>query len=251
MTIDHNIYGRLNRSDFGVYGTRRYPKGSAVPTSAEVPGIPTDPHDPNSNPLVVQLNYSASQIAPHVLTERWTYTCPPKRRGRIETAFSTVLRETAAAPVGGYFARVRLTRAQHVAIAVSTVIIQSHDRRNAVGDNVALVNPGPIELFEGDVLNADTVDESTGGLVRYLASVTLIEYDSLHPVIGSQASFTEGATSGPAGIAPLRGGSTGGFSAKFPTAEAMTLARGGTVVESQIAGNTGIIPRRLRGTDFF
>lgn len=214
--MDHKIYFPT-AADYGVYGTRRYPKGSSPAIAAASQGIPTNPHDPNSNPVVVQLHYVASEIAPHATTQRWKYTCPPRRRGRIETVLASLKRDVVATLDNGVACSIKLTRAQHVSQALFTNLVFAINRNNTVGNTVQMVNSGPIELFEGDVLTSESVDDSVGGSNTFVLSATLIEYDSLHPVIGSEARFSEGFD-GPSDI--------GTFVFRRPGGGGSTLTRG-------------------------
>lgn len=203
--MDQRIYGRLNRADLGVYGTRRYPKGVNIPLS--IPQGPTQPTDPNSNPAGVQRHFSSSGIAPHAQTMRWEYIVPPRRRAVIQSVYVKVMREVAAAPSVGYRANVSLIRAADLAQGVFTYLAQAHGASNNVGDPVVeFPNSGPVEMFEGDILRGHTEDISTGGQISYAVSATIIEYDATHRVTISSAGNNSGLDS--LGGAGTRGGSS-------------------------------------------
>jgi len=189
--MDQGIYYPTS-ADYGVYLTRRYPKGISVPSGQLVPGIPTSPVDPNANPLTVQRLSALSAIAPHALTERWRYTVPPRRRAVLQNALAHVNRVIAAAPVATFNASIIIRRANGDTVPLTST--PSFD--NTVGYTKSGHTPGPLELFEGDAIFHTTHDDSTGGAVTYAGSFTAIEYDSVHDVMQNGSFGASGASNG-------------------------------------------------------
>lgn len=87
--MDHAIYGRLGRTDLGVYGTRRYPKGG--------PGaVVSNPAAIESRaPSTVVLNFGTPAGGVHPQIERWTYTVPDNRKAMIVSAVVEFARNVA------------------------------------------------------------------------------------------------------------------------------------------------------------
>lgn len=219
--MDHKIYFPT-RVDFGVYNTRRYPKGYGPQT---LPIGPTQPTDPNSNPLTVQRHYSVTLVPPHAQTERWNYTVPPRRRAVIQSAIAKMLRDVAAPGNLGYGARIHLRRANG---QVDVFIAHCIDTNNAVGAQTSMIHTGPIEMFEGDTVFATTFDPNAGGSVVYTVTLTAIEYDNVHPTVGSDVYGVTGAEGLPGSPPSL-------FTLKKPTVSGS--GSGGVVVRSETALN--------------
>lgn len=198
--MDRRIYGPGPWT--GERLARRIPKGRDLNDGGYVP--PTDPRDPNSNPVPVQLSYGGADVAPHGGTERVRYTVPQGRRAQVQSTVGKIIRKSAAAPVGETTLVVRLFRAGDESRAVSTDLIHQHMLDNTVGARDEQVNPGPVELYEGDVLLIRTADNGTGGLVSYGGFATIIEYDAVQSAGRSRSiSLYEQGASGSGGDGSL------------------------------------------------
>lgn len=244
--MDHEIYGKpASRNDLGIYATRRYPKGTGPAT---IPSGPTQPTDPNANPVTVSRVYGGVTVVPHAATDRWEYIVPPKRRARLQSARTRVVRRSVAAPATAPQVQIVLLRS---GAASSVGVAGAYLASNAVGDESTQIHPGEVELFEGDKLYSLSEDTSTGGTVDLFSSAILIEYDNLHPVVAADYFAAVGVnplSSGSAGGLSLFKTSTGGSTQwKYPTAAIMTRDRGGSALQVQIAGDTGVVPRELLG----
>lgn len=119
-------------------------------------------------------SYGASGVAPHVATQRWTYTVPANRKAMLESAQIVQMRETAAGPVGRSSSYIATTTSDAVsAVAAYAVMIL-----NAVGNPIADSKPLQAVLIAGDVVSGNTEDLSTGGTVFYQCNAKLTEYDA-------------------------------------------------------------------------
>lgn len=116
------------------------------------------------------LVYDAINIAPHALTNRWSYTCPPGKRATVKSALAFIFRETAAAPVGVIQANVTLNRGGTV-----LSVLRSQLQDNTPGASRSTPLNTPMLMLPGDILTGQTVDTSTGGLVTYQVNATIEE----------------------------------------------------------------------------
>lgn len=214
--MDKNIYFQT-QTDYGVYATRRYPKGRGVPTT---PIGPTQPTDPNANPLTVSRGFRVGTVAPHALTERWNYTVPLRRRAQLQSANVLALRKVAAAPEGHVQVSVQVKRNGDLS---GFILVAAEIRSNTIGNYAIQNHTGPFELFEGDTILLTTVDDSVGGSTELGGTVLLIEYDAIHPVTGSDF-LSESGNLYPAGSPPSL------FSLKYPSYGG---SRSGEVVRSE------------------
>lgn len=102
-------------------------------------------------------------IAPHAQTQRFSYTVPTNRGAHVESVFVSIQRDTAAAPVNSAIVWLTSTAANPVMAA--------HLFDNTVGARDGHYGGDSGWLAPGDVVTAQSADASTGGTVRYHASV--------------------------------------------------------------------------------
>lgn len=118
--------------------------------------------------------YSSGAIAPHGITERWTYTVPTGKKAFVQSLLAVAQRITAAAPVSQYAALVTVTPNGGTLARVLLALLLT----NNVGDSAREHYGASGALAAGDVLASSTVDLSTGGTVDYNLSAWYIEFDA-------------------------------------------------------------------------
>lgn len=118
--------------------------------------------------------YSTAGVAPHGATTRFSYTTPAGKKFRIETAQATVIRATAAAPVGQYLAVVLCVLVD----ANQPWFVYAASLDNNVAARSYQNATGPIDLQATEQCITSTSDTSTGGTVNYTVAVKGTEYDA-------------------------------------------------------------------------
>ena len=126
------------------------------------------------NPTNKGATYGGANIAPHGTTSRFSYTVPAGKKAQLQMGQATILRITAAAPVGIYQAVVLVVHLDAnqpwAAYAVSL--------DNNVGAKSQMNFAGPIDLVAGEQIITSTSDASTGGTVNYNVASSAVEYDA-------------------------------------------------------------------------
>lgn len=126
---------------------------------------PVDRNPGSNQPLW----YGPTTIAPHATTQRFTYNVPSGKKVQVCNVAVSMLRVTAAAPVGLWEAYVTGTN--------GLVYLQS--LKNAIGDSEhGEVGTGIFYQVGGPSVSAYTRDQSTGGTVRYSISAEIVEFDA-------------------------------------------------------------------------
>lgn len=126
------------------------------------------------NPSNVIKSYFGWNIAPHTLTERWTYTVPNGRKCLIESLEIAAIRLTqSAAPVGFIDGKVIITDG-----AVSGVMTSVSLLDNTIGAKSQSNLGHGMLAFAGNVINAHTQDASTSGTVIYRIALKGTEFDA-------------------------------------------------------------------------
>lgn len=220
--MDHKIYFPP-RSDYGVYGTRRYPKGDSRPQSA----IAAHAIE-NRSPVPITLRFTVANVGVHNGVERWTYTVPNRRRAVFQALEVDINRVSAGAANPINYAGIFLLRYGAPQDGESEVVRASSN--NDVITDGKLVTPGgaQLDLFEGDRLRALTTVGS--GTWNLLANAHGIEYNAQEQVIGHLLDATGGAENGYGGGSP-----PSLFSLKKPTYSG--TSSGGVVIRSETALN--------------
>lgn len=126
------------------------------------------------NPVSQGKSYSATGVAPHADTQRWTYTVPNGKKVMLETSLAQVVRITAAAPVGLAKAAVNLTPLSVTSVFTTGVF----HNKNGVGDSENAFMGCGAQLQAGEIIEARTQDGSTGGTMLYNIQVKLTEFDA-------------------------------------------------------------------------
>lgn len=112
--------------------------------------------------------YQGIAVAPHGSTVRWTYTVPSGKAAHLEGYAGTILRNTAAAPVG-------LVQCQLYAGA-SYFLFDLQQIDNTVGGRSNATAGEAGYLKAGEALNALTIDQSTGGTNTYTIACRYREF---------------------------------------------------------------------------
>ena len=123
-------------------------------------------------PTQVQLQYSATGVAPHAATQRATYTVPANRKAQITGIKVFAMRLTAAGAVGIVQAYVQYTPSGGTA----GILALAQFDTNSVGDKDKDSQPAQHTMSAGDILAIFTADGSTTGTVNYDEYVTIIEF---------------------------------------------------------------------------
>lgn len=128
-------------------------------------------YDRNAVPKV--LSYAQGAIAPHVQTQRWTYTVPAGKKAFIEEIFAQVRRESVAAPAVRIDVQITYAPVSGSNMFIGLPIIYT----NNVGDQETEFPPQLGLLVAGDLIHGDTEDTSTGGTAAYVVAMKFIEFD--------------------------------------------------------------------------
>lgn len=126
-----------------------------------------------ANAITRALGSNVTGFAPHVFTDRNTYTVPAGKRALLTSATIAIQRVTAAAPIGRYQNTIYVTL-NAAAADVCRII--------AIDNTVNFINQMSLGLqvwlAAGDTIKWATEDLSTGGTVSYWGSFTYTEFDA-------------------------------------------------------------------------
>lgn len=126
------------------------------------------------NPSTQGNTYSANGVAPHALTNRISYTAPAGKKARLMHSCMTMLRVTAAAPVGKWECNVTPFNSA----AVIFTAMSRASLGNVVGDSI-FQNVGLCGMIlPGDSIRGQTGDASTGGTIDIQMGIALEECDA-------------------------------------------------------------------------
>ena len=128
-------------------------------------------YDRNPVPKLESKSYS---LAPHDQTERVKYTCPEGKLAMLEYLGSSVIRATAAAPVGAAYAFWAITPKD----GTEKALIDALSWNNTVGVGDKTIHGTQITLYGGDILKGYTGDGSTGGVNIFRLVYKLTEFDA-------------------------------------------------------------------------
>jgi hypothetical protein len=101
-----------------------------------------------------------------------------------------VLRAVAAGAMQFPVGVIYVVRAQST---LETEVVRAMLGLNTVGAYDSMNHTGALELFEGDKLEAITVDPSTGGFVSYILHALLTEFDAIVDIAGAAGMGFQGA----------------------------------------------------------
>jgi hypothetical protein len=126
------------------------------------------------NPSIQVKNYSATEMFPHFITLRWSYTVPSGKKAFLELGDIEVVRAAAATTVGRVKAAITYTPSGGSEVNVIVVEI----RTNGVGDRAGKTLGQAFVMSAGDSINAYTEDTSSGGSIDYYLSAKITEFDA-------------------------------------------------------------------------
>jgi hypothetical protein len=121
---------------------------------------------PRTWQTVTLLVYNAAVVAPHLATQRWSYTTPTGKASHTRILFAAVNRRSAPTTPSLYRADILFN---------SNLVLGAKSFRGTVGDMVAVVASAPLALRAGDILSAETADISSGGSVDYHLVAQIVE----------------------------------------------------------------------------
>jgi len=126
------------------------------------------------NPVQRLQSYSVAAVAPHGLTERWTYTVPAGTKTALEIALLMVTRDAAATTVGLARATIFYTPSGGSEEALLDAALLT----NTVGDQDRAILGASAVLLPGDLIRATTIDASTGGTINYVLTAKIVDFDA-------------------------------------------------------------------------
>lgn len=121
------------------------------------------------NPAMTDRGNLNTAIAPHGVTNRWTYTVPANTLIQLTTGFICMERVTAAAPVSTYVIQIVGPN--------GNAILQERSRKNAVGDHFSQASFFGMFALAGDQVIGQTFDNSTGGTIDYSSGIGIVQFD--------------------------------------------------------------------------
>jgi len=120
------------------------------------------------------LSYVAGAIAPHVTTQRWTYTVPAGKKAFVELAFCQVFRTGVAGTLGMCVAYVQVTPQGGSA----TVMLGAKMWNNTAGAQDTVEIGLAWHMKAGDQIEGITQDGSVGGTIDYQLTAKITEFDA-------------------------------------------------------------------------
>ena len=111
--------------------------------------------------------YYAANVAPHLITTRWTTTVAAGKKQFVEFGRTSIYRSALATTAGLYESNISIA-----GISLTSSVANSV----TVGTLVALTVTGAITLYAGDSIIGTTVDESVGGTVFFIAGYRATEF---------------------------------------------------------------------------
>jgi hypothetical protein len=126
------------------------------------------------NPVTTFKSYYEGNVAPHGLTERWTYTVPSGKKALVELIAIWMNRTAAPTTLGR--AEARLLFFPSGGSETPLVYSVLYDSNVGAEKNV---NIGQSSIMlQGDKIRATTYDGSIGGNVSYLVLAKITEFDA-------------------------------------------------------------------------
>lgn len=118
--------------------------------------------------------YEAFNVAPHGLTQRSTYVVPANKIARVDIGAIEMLRSAVATALNYAFIRIRYTPDGGSERTLLTLFMET----NTIGDRLDRQLANPFIMLEGDEINIETLDSSTGGTIDYHTQISLGEIDA-------------------------------------------------------------------------
>jgi len=121
------------------------------------------------NPISQSISYVAGNVAPHSATTRATYTVPTGKKALIGGTQNLIRRATVAGTVGEVLVEFIMPGLM--------VLIDIHENNTVGSQSKREISPNSL-LLEGDLVQIETIDESTGGTMDYWLYMTVTEIDA-------------------------------------------------------------------------
>lgn len=127
-------------------------------------------YDRNASTIVNTASNFA--VAPHALTQRWSYTVPAGRKAYFESSSSLVHVVTVSAPNGQRSAKLRINTG-------TLASLMRNDLYNNTVDASSTQNSGQLGLaLAGHILDFADSDLGTGGTVDFVGEAKFTEFDA-------------------------------------------------------------------------
>jgi len=118
----------------------------------------------------VNNNYSGDSVAPHSVTDRWSYTCPAGRIAMVMLVFLEMMRQTAPTTAG--------QAALEMILSGTVRICDIRETTSTVGVVKYFGYGQGAILIAGQTILARTQDGSTGGGYMYTLSANVMEFNT-------------------------------------------------------------------------
>jgi hypothetical protein len=130
-------------------------------------------YQPHFQPI--DLLYSAANIAPHAITDRFTYTVPANRIAMVRSGWIQIMRDAAPGVVDRAVAVIFKKSVGGVTVCIlfdieEITAVVGIPRTGSIGESMILV--------AGEQLIGRTYDLSTGGTYTYRVSADVAEFDT-------------------------------------------------------------------------
>jgi hypothetical protein len=122
------------------------------------------------NPLSVGGSFQNDAQVPHGVTNQFTYTVPTGRKAFVTSLAVSIVRMTAAAPVGICNVTARWD------LNDEAIVLVTFD--NTVGGGRALAAGGGSIVLAGKTFTFASQDLSTGGTMSFESGASIIEFDA-------------------------------------------------------------------------
>jgi len=126
------------------------------------------------NPTVIFKWWASNDVAPHALTDRWSYTVPTGKKAFLESVLLQVLRTaTATTPL-----RPRSGISYQPYGQAMEFMFLAYLRANTLYDRDKVVVGWAGVMAVGDLIIGRTWDDSTGGTNDYLNYAKIMQFDA-------------------------------------------------------------------------
>ena len=112
-------------------------------------------------------------LAPHGFTQRFTYTVPSGRKGRLEYAYVYIQRTAVPSSANLYLAHLQCISG---GIQLRVPLVENNSAVTGLG--ICTTFPMDVTVYAGETIAGQTVDFSTGGTVQYVMQYKATIYDA-------------------------------------------------------------------------
>lgn len=114
-------------------------------------------------------------LAPHAITQAWTYTVPNNRKAFIESIDLSLVRMVAGAAAERAQVFVQI---QPKGATTQTTLLFREIFDNTIGAHAEATTGQSLLLFSGDIIQALTFDNNVGGTVQFFVGLKGTEFDA-------------------------------------------------------------------------